>query len=411
MPGIDRHRANLTMLSRRAAVQLIGFMFGASKSYQVSAATVSFGMAKPVALPKNEASWQQLHLATSKYLTVTASINGTTVSAIIDTGATRSVVNAAWAQRLGLPTSGTLSAAALTGQVNGTLYRVQTLGLGDVVVHNIDIASFDVSAIEGSLSRQLPLVVGQDLLASGILEVEFPKDRARLSASLDPKRVEGFTKLPVAWGQSNLPHIPVDIEGGLISEAIVDLGSHVLCSISESFARDHGLLGGRPTSTTMTVGVEGPSISRIFSLRTLRFGPYVLHDVPACVVSNWNFSQPINLGWPCFAAFDFLLDTKAAALWLAASPERLKQAIPRDRSGIGAARLPDRLVVRHVAENSPAAHAGLRDGDEIIAMDGRTVDADYPSPSERQGEKPAGTRIDMTLADGRALTVILADYF
>ena len=409
--GIDRHWAHLTMLTRRSAVQLIGIMFGTSKSYQVRAATVSFGAAKPTPLPEGEASWQQLHLATSKYLTVTASINGAPVSAIIDTGATRSVVNAAWAQRLGLPVSGTLSAAALTRQVSGTLYRVTTLGVGAIVVHNVDISSFDVSAIEGSLSRELPLVVGQDLLASAILEVEFPKDRARLSPSLDPKRVEGFSRLPVSWGQSNLPHIPIGIEDGIRSEAIVDLGSHVLFSISESFARGHGLLDDRPSSTTMTVGVEGTSISRIFSLRALKFGPYVLHDVPACAVSNWNFSQPVNLGWPCFAAFDFLLDTKGAALWLAATPDRLKQAIPRDRSGIGAVRLPDRLLVRHVAENSPAAHAGLHNGDEIMAIDGRAVDADYPSPSERQGEKPAGTRIDMTLADGRALTVILADYF
>ena len=166
MSGIDRHRAQQTLLSRRSAVQLIGIMFGASKSYQVRAATVSFGAAKSAPLPKDEALWQELHLATSKYLTVTASINGAPISAIIDTGATRSVVNAAWAERLGLRVSGALSAAALTGQVNGTLYRVQTLGLGDVVVHNVDIASFDVSAIEGSLSRELPLVIGQDLLAA-----------------------------------------------------------------------------------------------------------------------------------------------------------------------------------------------------------------------------------------------------
>ena len=408
---IDRHRANLTMLSRRSAVQLIGFMFGASKSYQVRAATVSFGTAKPTLLSKDDASWQQLHLSTSKYLTVTASINGVSISAIIDTGATRSVVSKAWAERLGLPVSGTLSAAALTAQVSGTLYRVQTLGLGDVVVHNVDISSFDVSALEDSLSRELPLVVGQDLLASAILEVDFPKARARLSASLDPNRVERYTKLPVAWGASNLPHIPIVIEDGLRSEAIVDLGSHVLCSISESFAREHGLFDGRPTSTTMTVGVEGYSISRILSLRTLKFGPYVLHDVPACAVSNWNFSQPINLGWPCFTAFDFLLETRKAALWLSADASQLSQKIPRDRSGIGAARLPDRLVVRHVAENSPAAKAGLRDGDEIVAIDGRAVDATYPSPSERQGEKAIGTPINMMLADGRNVTVILADYF
>ena len=296
------------MYSRRSAVQLIGFMFGASKSYQVRAATVSFGAAQAASFP--QARWQQLNLATSRYLTVTASINGAAVSAIIDTGATRSVVNAAWAQRLGLPVSGTLSAAALTRQVDGTLYRVQTLGLGDVVVHDIDISSFDVSAIE-------MLAVART--AAGYRPGSSRHRHSRGRISQGPGTVEPFPRSKAGRGvhqiacrlgaEQSAPYSARNSRTDLRSEAIVDLGSHVLCSVSESFALEHGLLDGRPTSTTMTVGVEGPSISRIFSLRALKFGPYILHDVPACAVSNWNFSQPVNLGWPCFAAFDFLLDT------------------------------------------------------------------------------------------------------
>lgn len=399
------------MLSRRSSVQLIGYMVGVSKSFQVRAATVAFEASTPAPAAQGEVGWQQLHLATSRYLTVTASINGVAIPAVIDTGATRSVINQGWAKKLALPPSGTVTSAALTQKVDGTLYRVVTLGLGEVVVHDVDISSFDVSAVEESTSSLLPLVIGQDLLSTAILEVQFPLDRARLSLFLDPKRIEGSTRLPVSLEQSHLPRIPVGVEDSLRCEAIVDLGSNVMCSISENFAREHGLLENRPISSIMTVGAEGPAINKVFSLQRLKFGPYILHNVPACAVDNWNFSQPVNLGWPCFAAFNFLLDTKRGALWLSASPDRLAQAIPRDRSGIGAARLPDRLLVRHVAENSPAEHAGLRDGDEIIAIDGRSVDADYPSRSERLGDKPAGTQINLTLADGRALTVVLAEYF
>ncbi len=390
---------------------MIGSMFEVSKSFRIRSQVFSYGSPMGGPVFKAEATWQQLHLARANYLTVTASINGALVSAIIDTGATRSIVNAAWAQRLALPISGTASASALTRQVSGTLYRVAALGVGGVVVHNIDIASYDVSAVEVSLSRELPLLIGQDVLASAILEVDFPKDRVRLSNAVDASSIKAATKLPVSLGKSNLPHLRVNLEDQLQAEAIIDLGSNVLCSMSESFARQHGLFDGRPASTTMTVGAEGSMISQIFTLRKFQIGPWVLRDVPVCAVRNWIFSQPVNLGWPCFAAFRFVLDASAKALWLSADVEQLKRPIPRDRSGIGAARLPDRLLVRHVGENSPAARAGLREGDEIVAIDGQAVDRGYPSPNERLGEKPVGTAITMTLADGRRTTVILADYF
>ena len=399
------------MLSRRSALFTIGLMVGGFKSYKIQSQTVSYGAYGFGPIPRVEATWHVLHLSIAGYVTLNASINGTPIPAIIDTGATRSIINAAWAQRLALPISGTASASSLTRQVSGTLYRAVSLGVSGTVISNIDISSYDISAVEGVVSRDIPFVIGQDVLSNAVLEVDFPHDRARLSRKVGSDQTKGFSKLPISLGRSNLPNLRISLEDHLQSEAIIDLGSSVPFSISEKFARDNGLLDDRPSSTTMTAGAEGALISRIFSIRELRFGPFVLKNVPVCAVGNWKFSQPINLGWPCFAAFNLLLDAPGRALWLAADSERLEQPITRDRSGIGAARLLDRLVVRHVAENSPAALAGLHVGDQIVAINGRAIDRDYPSAGERQGEKPAGTRIDMTLSDGRSLTVVLADYF
>ena len=399
------------MLSRRAALLMIGLMVGGFKSYKINGQTVSYGAGGIGLVPKGDAPWQQLQLSAAGYLTLIAAINGTPISAVIDTGATRSIINAALAQRLALPVSGTAAASALTQQVRGTLYRVASLGVSGISRYDIDISSYDVSAVEGAISRGLPFVVGQDVLARAVLEVDFVKDRARLNPSVRVDQVKGFAKLPISLGKSNLANLPVTLDDHVQSEAIIDLGSSVPCSISEAFAQENGLLDGKLTSTSMTVGAEGAMISRIFSLRELRFGPFTLRNVPACAVSNWKFSRPMNLGWPIFSAFSFILDAPGRALWLAADAERLKQPIPRDRSGIGAARLRDRLLIRHVAENSPAALSGLREGDQVIAINGHVIDDVYPPPGERLGEKPAGTQIHMTLADGRLVTFTLADYF
>jgi hypothetical protein len=355
--------------------------------------------------------WNKLELASSRYLSVLAAINGHQLTAIIDTGATRTVISTEFASKLRLPISGSLLTNGLTQQVRGNLYRISRLEVSGLILEDTDILGLDLSAMEGSVSREISLFVGQDLIAKGLLEVEFPNDRARLVTSLDVRTQGSYAKLPISIGQSNLPFSSVELENRQKSQAIIDLGSNVMCSISKDFASSSGLLENKPSSTTMTVGVEGPTIGTLFSIRRLSLGPFVFNNVPACAISDWRFSHPIDLGWPIFSAFDFVLDLGHTSLWLKADSSLLRLPLPRDRSGIGASRLADRLVVRHVGNNSPAELAGLQDGDEIVAINGRPVTADYPSRNERQGEQPAGTSLSLTLATGRTLTLVLADYF
>ena len=61
---------------------------------------------------------------------------------------------------------------------------------------------------------------------------------------------------------------------------------------------------------------------------------------------------------------------------------------------------------------SPAAEAGFRVGDEVVAVNGTRVDARYYFRDDVQFTRlPAGTRVEFARADGTSVPVTLRDYF
>ena len=357
-----------------------------------------------------EAAWHPLNLSAARYLTLPASVNDTALTAVLDSGATRSVIKDRLALELGLPYLGATLAGTFTRDVPGSLYRVGELMLDGAAFRHIDIASFEMSQVE-ILAGNVPLVIGQDILRQVAFEVQFTQDRIRLLDRAAARSPAGHVRLELQGSGREFPALPARIENHGAEHAILDLGSSVPVSLSRDYAAQIGLLKDRPVSTTMTLGVEGSAVSQIFLARNVRVGPFAMNQVPVCVIEDWELAQPINLGWPLLAAFNAVFDLGGDALWLQGDPARIAAPFPRDRSGLGGQRRADGIMVRHVAMDSPAWRAGLREGDTIVAIDGRTIDAAFPPPGERLGQNPAGTRYQLTLADRRNLTLTLADYF
>lgn len=389
-------------LSRRTILGAIGM-----------AATMQAGRAnamRNLLAASVEPVWHSFNLSAVRYLTLPARVNDMTITAVVDSGATRSVIKDQLALDLQLPYLGATLAGTLTQDISGSLYRVADLVIDGAAFHHIDVAAFDVSEVE-TIAGHVPFVIGQDLLRQIALEVQFTQNRLRLLDRQAARTLPGYKRLELKGAGREFPALPVHIENHGTEYGIMDLGSSVPLSMSRDYATQVGLLKGRPLSTTMTLGVEGSSVSQIFTARNVRVGPYTLFDVPVCVVEDWRLAQPIDLGWPLLAAFDTVFDLGDDALWLKGDAVRIAQPFPHDRSGLGGQRRTGEILVRHVALNSPAWHAGLREGDRIVAIDGRAIDPLYPPPGDRMGQKPAGTQFHLTLADRRDLTLTLADYF
>ncbi|WP_404713918.1 aspartyl protease family protein [Sphingomonas sp. MMS24-J13] len=393
-------------LQRREALAAIG---GAALFAGRASATA--GLRRDSIAGPDQGEWHPLNLGSARYLSLPARLNDKPFNAVIDSGATRSVIRDDLALDLQLPFEGSTLATTFTGPVSGSLYRVDHLALDVASFHHVSVASYDMSGIERSVSSRIPFVIGQDVLRNVAVEMDFPGDRARFLTASTVGHPASHRRLEVQGADRAFPSLAITLEGRLHDYAIIDLGSALPMSISREWAADLGLLRDRRVSTTMTVGAEGQAVSQIFTLRNARIGPFTLAEIPVCVVENWQMERPINIGWPLFAAFDATLNLGADSLWLRPDPVALAKPFPKDRSGIGGVRYTDHIRVGHVAPDSPAWHAGLRAGDDIVALDGRAIDQAWPAPGERQGYRPAGTPVQLGLADGRHMDFQLADYF
>ena len=150
--------------------------------------------------------------------------------------------------------------------------------------------------------------------------------------------------------------------------------------------------------------------ARKATLPSVEFAGVRFDNVPA-VLNEDSEALPReggNLGLEMLKTFVVTIDTPGGAMYLQQTAER--EPLKRERAGVGAHYLGDRLKVMFVSKDGPAANSGLKAGDEIVAVDGRIVGADYyRQPEWIYGQ--AGRRVVLTRADGSSVQVTLADYF
>lgn len=103
-------------------------------------------------------------------------------------------------------------------------------------------------------------------------------------------------------------------------------------------------------------------------------------------------------------ALGYTLGRTSASREATASTPRMERVLPPD-----AAPIPEMIVGRAlvvaVTEDSPAAHAGLREGDLILAVDGEALDAEV-TLADRIREYEPGDEVALTvLRNGRERTI------
>lgn len=368
-------------------------------------------MSAPAA-PKSGDPWTPL-LSDPDAVIVTGTLLGERIRVLIDTGSAATVVDAAFAQRVGLKPEGSRSVRGDIGSV--------ALGAGGELAFEVGGARLatsrylvtDFRPIFGVDVGAPNLILGIDTLKDDVLEIDFPARRLAIwpRASFESSRdAERFAVARSPRGQLS---IPVAFEGKAPVAAALDLGSSNPLTVSPVLAETLGLLQGRQVSSAATGGVDGISISRTVSVTTLQVGQGQLRDVPCEVLAKTDASLvPAKLGLPVLERFGFALDVAGGTLWLRPAPRLQAAPFQRDLSGLGLALEGDRLQVVHVAAGGPAALAGWREGENIIAVNGVPIGPDYVAGGlARWRYGPAGGKAVLSMSDGSERTLVLQRYY
>ena len=344
-----------------------------------------------------------------------AKINGHDTIVLLDSGAETSVIDTAYAAKIGLKAQGAVTAMGAGGTDTAGLIDGVKIEIGDLVLDKVSIAAIDVAPVGRRLGHPLPFILGGEVFNELAVDIDFA---GRRLAFRDPDHLQkppGAVEVPLKAVQG-IRAVPVSVEGGPAVAFDFDLGNGSPLLVMPAYYEPHGLLKNRQTSQALSGAIGGVHPETEATIRRLTFAGAEFTDVPTVFpgASNAGLNSNLavgNLGLPIIDRFHVIIDFSHDRAWLTPDPERIKAPFPKDRLGMLLADHDNDMRVEFISPGSPAEAVGFKPGDRVTLID-RKPRAAWPREALiTLARQPAGTVVEFTLADGTVRRVRLADYF
>jgi predicted aspartyl protease len=343
-------------------------------------------------------------------IVIPITINGHVTQAMLDTGASLTTIDRAYARSIALPEGFKIQAKGAGGDVDAELVSGLSLDIGALRIDNGSVGVMDLAPIARAIGRPINVVVGRDFFNSAVISIDWAKKQlvARSHESFQPGAAATAMQL-TKRGPFNT--ISISIAGAPAVEALFDLGNGSALVMPVTYWSGRPEVASLKYAGAISGGVGGLRAARAVIVPTVTLAGKTFTSVPAILSESGNDDDPTqmtNVGIGMMKQFKVDLDLGRDRVYL--TPRSDAPLFERDRAGVRFDLLGDRLKVTFVSPQGPAAAAGLKVGDEIVAVDERQVTHDYYSaPDWARG--PAGTSILLTRADRSKAKVTLADYY
>lgn len=339
-------------------------------------------------------------------------INGRATPMMLDSGAGMTVVDLKYAKQIGLTASHSIKVHdASGGGLPGQVVRGVDLKAGGLELKGADVLLLDMSGVERAIGRPVPVVLGHDAFAAGVVQVDFPGRRLSFVERSTYRPLPGSTRIPMKTN-ARIPSVELSINGLPPIHADFDLGNGGSVLVSKDYWQSQPDLSKAPFAHSETGGVSGVKAARLVTAKTVTFAGEQFDNVPLTLNDAEDMlpAKGANIGLEMVKPFVIALDLQGGTLDLKRTDPQ--KTIARDRSGARVEFAGDRLRVRYVSPEGPAAAAGLRAGDELLAINGVKVGPEfYRSAAAEWNRAPAGTAVVVTRADGSTVRFNLRDYF
>lgn len=331
---------------------------------------------------------------------------------MVDTGG-HDILTPATLRTLGLRPIGATPSFGAGEQANSSGYvRVERIDAGGAVLTGQTMITLDFSppAVEG---LTLGGMLGVEFFERFVVRVDYG---AKTITFIDPHRfgtadLSGAGTLVPFDFYEHMPQVAGTIDGRP-ARFDIDTGSRADVTFTRPFVEANGLRGAYPDGVTITDGwgVGGPSRSYVVRPRTLSLGEVTV-DGPiaglsaAKVGSFADEGSDGNIGSGLLKRFAVTFDYAHRRLYFRPLARPEADTGRFDRTGMWLNQGKDGLEIMDLAEGGPAATAGLKKGDTVLAIGGRdvgslslsdtrsmlkTVPVDQPLPVSYQRDGKAG---------------------
>jgi predicted aspartyl protease len=220
-------------------------------------------------------------------VTILAGLGGTTVHALIDSGAQYTSVDRQLVDRLQLGHGLSIPMLALGVGGAGQMAKGVSLDieLGPLRIPNLRAASLDLGVVSDALGFSVPLIIGFDVLSAVAAEIDFPNRRLRLSDPAQAQLAAGGVAAPVRRsGHALVARIMIE---GAPLEVLVDTGATGLIGLSQAAAQEIGL-ATRPGRESRSVVLGGVARSRVVNAESVEFAGRAFRNVDLHIIELPN---------------------------------------------------------------------------------------------------------------------------
>jgi Aspartyl protease len=364
----------------------------------------------------NSTGWIDFEFFRGNEIYIPARLNDVPVSLLLDSGAGITVIDSVFAKEAGIHSVGELRVSGAGGRASFQLAKHFQIALGNLTFDRLTAGVTDLAAIRAAVGHPMRLILGREAFNGLVIDIDFARhriafhDSSRFSPPLHAVRV------PLGHHRDKRT-VELSIEGRRPQSFDFDLGNDSPLIIYSSYRNSEHLLEGRPHSLDLVGGVGGFHKVGIATLSSLTIAHIPIRNVPTEFPDAGNDSLTYketagNVGLPIFTRFRLITDYPDECLWLMPDRASMERPFNKDRSGLIAQADADRLKVLLVAPGSPAARDGWKEGEQIIAVDGIKVGRRFEdSAAAHWSSKPAGTDVELQLANGSTRKLTLADYY
>lgn len=360
-----------------------------------------------------ETRWVPFDLTPGNQIRFAMTLDGKPIVAVLDTGVSYSVLAAQSAVTDPARVTKGGTATAIGGKVGIGWMQTAELAIGGLIRRGGRVAVAPLPAAATGSADAVDMLVGRDVTGGQAIDIDYAARRFRLLPSGRMPFVGKVAPLSIS-ARRQIYESAITLAGRRLAPIVVDTGDGGAVTLSAASWRATAPHDA-PTTTTISYGLAGSTISTLTIVPTLTIGDLVARETELRVENAGGFSDGIGvagrIGSGFLQHYRVLLDPVAGRMILQAGPAADRRPL-RSTSGLLVRVDPDRLEVLHVMRGSPAAETGWRASDRICAIDGSPITAAYTgSPLAAWSIGTPGRIVALQLCEGSVRTLTLKHFY
>jgi hypothetical protein len=297
-----------------------------------------------------------------------------TLNFILDTGSGGISLDSATCATLKIPVVATDTSITGIGGVRKVAFLFdETLHLPGITVKHLNFHVNNYEVLSSVYGEKVDGIIGYSFFSRYIVNIDF--DSSYVSV-YNPGKITypkpghtlrpAFTALPIQW-------IQIKDRRKMANNFYFDTGAGLCFLLSEQYASDSNvLLSRRKPVVTQAQGMGGKLQMRITVIKDVKLGPYHFRQVPVYLYDDaWNVtSYPFTgglIGNDLLRRFNITLNYPKREIHLTPN-NHFKEPFDYAYTGLGIYYVDNKVMVDDVIEASPAAKAGFKPGDEVVAV-------------------------------------------